>query len=740
MQFLLGTTALGSGTLNGTGVATYAGTYASGVLTAVYGGDTNFNTATSPAVDTTKVTPTVTLTKTSTASTANTIALNAAVTSTSTKTATGSVTFLDGTTTIGTGTLSSAGVATFSGALAAQLRSGVGPLAVTTHSLTAVYAGDTNFNTATSNAVTADATTTLIATTTALTSSSGYTGTFGTAFTFNVVVTPASYIAAGTGPTGAVTIRDASGVVGTGTVTNGSGTVTLSTLSVGAHALTATYGGDTNYAPSTSSPAVTVTIAPVTATVAATVTPAGSIPYGYDASLNVTVTATTGTTGPAGTVTATMNGSTYTGTLSPTTGSLISTATISFPVPPPGTYTITVTCGAGITCTSTATARITTTKGFTKTTLTVMSTSPQAGIGTTLTATVANTGTGSGTYTYGGTVTFYAGNKVLGSATVANGTATGTVIYTSASAQSVYAVYSGDANWNGSTSDPVTVTPLPIPAVISLSANTLNGIVSQNITLTAAVSSGLNTVTLVPSGKVTFYDTYNGVIVNLGSVPLLSNGLNAAYGTLSTTGLQAGVHNIIAIYAGDSLFTTVTSSTLVVNMGDFNLSFVPTMPVITQGSAGLVTVIVGSLNNFKGAVALGCTPPGGTLTACSVTPSSVAAGSTAVLTITSTKSTAKSMPGPTTALAGVAGLGAMCLLGLQRYRVASVLVLLLAVVMMSGGCTQVASSGDSGGNAGTGGTANNGTPLGTFSFTVTGVAADAPVAARHSSVVQVTIQ
>ena len=740
VQFQLGATALGSGTLNGSGVATYTGTYANGSLTAVYGGDTNFNTATSPAIDTTKVTPTVTLTKTSTSSAANTIALSAAVTSTSTKTATGSVTFLDGATTIGTGTLTGAGVATFSGALAAQIRAGIRPLATTTHSVTAVYAGDTNFNTATSNAVTTDETTALIATTTALTSSSGYTGTFGSSFTFNVVVTPASYIAAGTAPTGTVTIRDASGVVGTGTVTNGSATVVVSTLSVGAHALTATYGGDTNYATSTSSPAVTVTIAAVTATVDATVTPAGSIPYGYDANLNVTVTATNGTTGPAGTVTATINGSTYTGTLSPTAGSLISTATISFPVPPPGTYTITVSCGAGITCTNPATARITTTRGFTKTTLNVTSTSPQAGIGTTLTATIANTGTGSGTYTYGGTVTFYAGNKVLGSASVANGTATGTVIYTSTSAQTVYAVYSGDTNWNGSTSDPVAVTPLPIPAVISLSANTRSGIVSQNITLTAAVSSGLNTVSLVPSGKVTFYDTYNGLVVNLGSVPVLSNGLNAAYGTLSTTGLQAGVHNIFAMYTGDSLFTTVTSSTFVVNMGDFNLSFVPTMPVITQGAAGSVTVIVGSLNNFTGTVALGCMPPGGTLTACSVTPNSVAAGSTAVLTITSTKSTAKLMPGPTTALAAVAGLGAMCLMGLRRYRVASVLVLLLAVVMMGGGCTQVASTGDSGGNEGAGGSSNNGTPLGTLSFTVTGVAVDAPIAARHSSVVQVTFR
>lgn len=737
VQFLLGTTSLGTGTVTN-GVATFSGTYGSGLLTAVYQGDTNFLTATSNVIDTTKVTPTVTLTKTASSATAGTVGLSAAVTSTSTKTPTGAVTFLDGSKTIGTGTLSG-GVATFTGALASAAR-GLRPLAVVTHTLTASYAGDTNFNAAVSNAVSADAATALISTTTALTSSSGYTGPFGTSFTFNVVVTPASYIASGASPSGTVTISDATGVVGTGTLSSGSASIVISNLSVGPHALIASYGGDSSYAASASSPAVNVTIAAVAATIAATVTPSGSIPYGYDGNLNVTVTASAGTSGPSGTVIATINGSNYTGTLSPTAGSLVSTASIAFPVPPPGTYTISVTCGAGITCTTPATVKLTTTKGFTRTTLTNVVTSPQAGVATTLTATVANTGTGSGRYTYGGTVTFYAGNKVLGTSTVANGTATANVIYISATSQSVYAVYSGDTNWNGSTSDPATVTPLPIQPVIGLSANTLNGIVSQNITLTASVGSGLTGVQLVPSGKVTFYDTYNGIIVNLGSAVLLSNGLNAAYATLSTTGLQAGSHSIVAIYAGDSTFSTITASALVVNMGDFSLAFVPSAPTVAQGSAGTANIIVGSLNGFTGVIALGCTPPGGTLTTCTVTPSAVPAGSSATVTFTTTKATAALMPRGTGLALAFTGAGAVCLLGLKRYRLASVLLLLIAVSMVSGGCTQVSATGDPGGNTGSGGTASSGTPLGTLSFTITGAAVDAPIAARHTSMLQVNVQ
>ena len=743
VQFLLGTTAVGTGTLNASGVATFTGTYGSGILTAAYGGDTNFTTATSNAIDTTKVTPTVTLTKTSTA-TDGTVALSVAVTSTSTKTATGMVSFLDGTAQIGSGTLNASGVATFSGSLT---KTGVSATArvhslatsTVTHTLTAVYAGDTNFNTATSNAVTADATTTLIATTTALTSSSGYTGPSGTSFTMNVVVTPASYAASGVGPTGSVTISDASGVVGMGTVTGGTATVTLSTLSVGSHALTATYGGDTNYAASTSTPAVTITITPVTATLAATISPTGSIPYGYNATLNITATVTSGTA-PVGTVTAVVSGNngTYTATLSGATGATSSTAAISFPVPPPGTYTITVTCGTGMTC-NTATVRLTTTKGFTTTTITDVPTSPQAGVPTTISATVANSGTGTGTYTYSGTISFYAGNKFLGKGTVSNGVATATITFLSASATSVTAIYSGDVNWNGSTSTAVSVTPLPLDATVTVIPSTANGIVGQNITLTASAVSSVTNASLVPSGTVTFYDTYNGVVVNLGSAALLSNGLNAAYATISTTGLRAGLHNIIAVYSGDAAFNKETSAASTVTMGDFTITFVPSSISISQGGTGQTTVLVTGVSGYSGSVALGCTPPGGSQATCLISPTSVTAGSTAVLTITTTKTTTTSSS-RVVAGASAAGLIALLLVGGRRRRVAALLVLLLAVGFMSGGCAEDPSATSGNGNSGSGGTTTPGTPLGTMTFTVTGAALSAPVAAQRTAAVSVTVQ
>ncbi|MEG9431496.1 Ig-like domain repeat protein [Terriglobus sp. ADX1] len=746
VQFLNGSTTLGTATLNSSGVATYTGSYTSGVgyiLTAVYAGDTNFNTATSNAIDTSKITPTVTLTKTASSATDATVGLSAAVTSTSSTVATGTVAFMDGSTKIGSGALSASGVATFAGSLATSVSASssarVRPFVTSTvtHTLTAVYGGDTNFNSATSNAVTADATTTLITTSTALTSSSGYTGAYGTSFTLNVVVTPSSYVAAGTAPSGTVTISDASGVVGTGTLSSGSASIVISTLSVGSHALTATYSGDTNYAASTSSPAVTITITSVTATITATISPTGSVPYGYNATITVNASASSGSVAPAGTVTATVSGNngTYTGTLAATgTGATTSTASISFPVPPPGKYTITITCNTNITC-NTASVSLTTTQGYTKTTITGAPSSPQAGVPVSISATVANSGTGTGTYTYSGTVSFYAGNKYLGKGAVANGVATASVTFTSATTTSVTAVYSGDTNWSGSTSDAITVVPLPLDAVVSVTSSTTNGIVGQNITLTATATSSVSTATLVPSGTVTFYDTYNGVVVNLGSASLLSNGLNTSYAALSTTGLRAGSHSIVAMYSGDTAFNKETAAAIVVNMGDFALSFLPASTTVSQGGSAQINVVVSGVNSFSGMIALGCTPPAGTETTCSITPASVTTGSSAVMTINTTKATTSSKSASRIAFGSSAvGVFALLLMGGRRRRVAALFVLLLAVGLMSGGCGEDSTSSNGGG------TTDSGTPLGTLTFQVVGAAVDAPVAARHTASVSVTVQ
>jgi Bacterial Ig-like domain (group 3) len=146
-----GTTALGTGTLNGSQVATFTtSTLAVGThsITAVYGGDANNAGSTSAVLTQTITAVTTATTLTSNLNPANAgvaVTFTATVTTTGTHPPTGTVTFNDGTTALGTGTLSTVGgfqVATFT----------TSTLAVGTHSITAVYGGDAN-NTGSTSAI-----------------------------------------------------------------------------------------------------------------------------------------------------------------------------------------------------------------------------------------------------------------------------------------------------------------------------------------------------------------------------------------------------------------------------------------------------------------------------------------------------------------------------------------------------------------------------------------------------------
>ncbi len=150
VTFLDGATSIGTGTLDGSGVATLATgalSVATHSITAQYAGDANFGPSTSTAVSQV-VNQAATTTALTSGANPSVFGQNVTFTATVTPTApgagtpTGTVTFKDGATTLGTGTLAG-GVATFS----------TSTLSVTTHPVTAVYAGDTSFQTSTSSTV-----------------------------------------------------------------------------------------------------------------------------------------------------------------------------------------------------------------------------------------------------------------------------------------------------------------------------------------------------------------------------------------------------------------------------------------------------------------------------------------------------------------------------------------------------------------------------------------------------------
>jgi hypothetical protein len=162
---------------------------------------------------------------------------------------TGTITFLDGTTTLGTGTLS-AGKASFTGSLAAG-----------THSITASYSGDSTYAASVSAAdvLTIVSVPTLAATTTQL-SATPTTAIAGTTIAFRVSVSETTGTAV---PTGTVSFSDGATPIGAATLASGVATLTTATFSVGTHNIIAAYGGDAaNAASSSSAVVVTITTAP----------------------------------------------------------------------------------------------------------------------------------------------------------------------------------------------------------------------------------------------------------------------------------------------------------------------------------------------------------------------------------------------------------------------------------------------------------------------------------------------
>lgn len=164
------------------------------------------------------------------------ITFTATVTPSGSGTPTGTVTFKDGTTTLGTATLSG-GTGTFN----------TSALVVGSHSITAVYSGDSTFTSSASPAL--GQTINKDGSSAAVSSSIG-SAVFGQSVTFTATIGAA---APGSGtPTGTVTFKDGTTTLGTATLAGGAATFTTSALAVGSHSITAVYGGDANFGASTS--------------------------------------------------------------------------------------------------------------------------------------------------------------------------------------------------------------------------------------------------------------------------------------------------------------------------------------------------------------------------------------------------------------------------------------------------------------------------------------------------------
>jgi streptogramin lyase len=178
--------------------------------------------------------------------------------------------------------------------------------------------------------------------------------------------------------------------------------------------------------------------------------------------------------------------------------------------------------------------------GPTTTTLQSSLTTAVVGQAETLTATMTSQG---GVPT--GSVTFYDGNTVLGTASVnADGQAKLTVAL-GVGAHTLTASFAGTGGFTGSLSPATAVTVTRAGTGIALGSSVNPAVTGQAVTFTAAVfpvAPGGGT----PSGTVTFKD---GVSV-LGTVAIGATGV----AKLTTSFVPAGGHAITAVYSGDPNF------------------------------------------------------------------------------------------------------------------------------------------------------------------------------------------
>jgi SH3-like domain-containing protein len=332
--------------------------------------------------------------------------------------ATGAVIFLDGATSLGTATLGHG-----SGSVA------VSNLAVGSHSLTAVYRGDTNDGGSTSPGITQ--TVNQASTTTAL-STTPPSPAYGQNVTLIASVSPS-------GATGTFTFKDGSKTISTANVDHGSGSYTVTTLSVGSHSFTAVYSGDSTYLTSTSSPApVTVGQATTTTTLTSSVNPTT---YGQSSTLTASVSPSQAT----GTVTF-KDGSTTVGTatLSHGSGTLaISSLTV-------GSHSLTAVY-SGDTNDATSTSNTVTqalSKASTTTTLASSLTPSNLGQLVTFTA-IVTPSTATGTVTING-------STPLGTITLVHGVGSLSTSDLRLGSQTVTATYNGGTAYVTSTSNTLT--------------------------------------------------------------------------------------------------------------------------------------------------------------------------------------------------------------------------------------------------------------------------------------------
>lgn len=353
-------------------------------------------------------------------------------------------------------------------------------------------------------------------------------------------------------PPGNVTLTDNSTNSTLATLTpdaKGNASFSISTLAAGTHLIEAFYPGNATYQNASSYVDQQVINGYTTSTsLASSLNPAT---VGQSVTFTATVASSNGV--PTGSVVFT-DGATTLGNVNLAGGSAsLSTSSLSV-----GSHNITATYSPTGTFAGSSGSLTEVINGAATTTTLTSTVNPAYALQpVTLNAAVKSSATG----TPAGSVTFMDGAATLGSAPLAaNGTASLSLNFAAPGSHLLTAIYSGDANFNGSTSSVLTES-----IQINTTTTTLQGpagaqaFVGVAFTVTVMSSTAAQFAPgTVPAGTVTCYD---------GAAILGTATLNAAgAANCPNNSFSAGAHSLTAVYNGNTSFQSSTSapSTIVI--------------------------------------------------------------------------------------------------------------------------------------------------------------------------------
>ncbi len=561
----------------------------------------------------------------------------------------------------------------------------------------------------------------------------------GDTVTFQASIAAAGNNAAA--PTGNVNFLNNGAIFGAGTVSGGVATLTTNNYAYSAsgNTFSASYGADNNYNSNSSTTTTTSGAIGTTTVVSASpsVVPVGSqITLTATVSPNQTSANTIGGTVTFATAVSTVCTAAVTNGVATCTGTVTSVGVYG---PIQANYGGDTHFAASTSGSQYASVQVV--KGSTSTTISATPTAPTAGQSVTYTATVKNTNGSATAFPLSGVVTFYVNGAAVAAPTLTNGQATYTATLGS-TATAVYAVYSGDGNWNGSTSSTLSFNSSTSStgtgtSTTTLTSSTTFALAGSNVVLNAAIAQTAGGTNGAPlSGSVTFLDSYNGQSTTLGTFTVSSNGPGAGFVSTSTTGLKRGMHVITAVYSGNSTYSTSASAAVTVYITDADVTFSPTSITLAAGSSASTTATVTAYTGFTGQVTLTCTPSAGSGISCNFSPATITNSGTSVLTVMTTAQHAelKLLPIGKTA-GGIAFAGlilAFCIPGARRRRPVLLMGLLAFTLFGTLGCTNIINGGNQ--------KLTGGTPSGTQYLTISATASDGKTTVTHTQQFQVTVQ